>query len=176
MRSHGLVSLRLPGLIALAAVALAFFPGPARAAGAVVTLSPTNARLQISGGSLAEAIDALARTANFKVSYEGPRPSALLFNTDIDTPTVAQTLFRLLEGQSLNYAVVLDLTGRNVTRLMILGPPVRAAGTGPAGGSGGVRPPQPFATPRGPRNEVPPADPDAAEEPEPAPGPSPSPT
>jgi len=168
------VSHRLPGLVALVAGALALLPGTARASGPVVTLSPTNARLQTSGSTLAEAIDALARKANFKVTYEGARPSGMLFSTDIDTPSVAQTLFRLLEGQRLNYAVVLDLTGKNVTLLMVLGPPARAAGTGSGGGTGGTRSPAPFATPRAPRNEVPVVDEDPPDEPEPTPTPGPS--
>jgi hypothetical protein len=166
------------GTIALAACGLFLLEGSVRAAGAVVTLSPTNARIQISGASLADAIDALSRSANFKVTYDGPRPAAMLFNTDIDTPTVAQTLLRLLEGQNLNYAAVLDLSGKNVTLLMVLGAPVRTASapSGGSGGSGGTRAAQPFATPRAPRNEPPPDEPDDEPEAQPSPSPSATPT
>jgi hypothetical protein len=165
------------GAITLTACGLFLLQGSVRAAGAVVTLSPTNARIQISGASLAEAIDALSRSANFKVTYDGPRPTAMLFNTDIDTPTVAQTLLRLLEGQNLNYAAVLDLSGKNITLLMVLGPPTRTA-SAPAGGggSGGTRQAQPFATPRAPRNEPPPDEADDEPEPQPSPSPSATPT
>ena len=56
----------------------------------------------MTSATLAETIDALARAAGFKVTYDGARPSAMLFNAEIDTPTVAQTLFRLIDGQNLN--------------------------------------------------------------------------
>ena len=154
--------------------------GSVRAAVPVVTISPTRARIQVIAASLSDTIDALSRAASFKVTYEGARPNAMLFNTEIDTPSVALTLFRLLEGQGLNYGAALDVSGRKVNSLLILGVVPKAGGT-PAPGLSGARP-QPFATP-GSRNDLPPVDDDPQEPvppetpaPEPSAAPSSSPT
>ena len=139
--------------------------GSAQAAPPVVTLSPTGAKIKVTQASLTEAIDALARAAGFKVTYEGARPNAILFNTEIDTPSVAQTLFRLIDGQNLNYAAKFDLTGKKVTSLMVLGTQSKAAGT--TGSPAGATRPQPFAPPRTPRNDLPAVDDDPVEAAEP---------
>jgi hypothetical protein len=153
------------------ALTLVAWPGDSvRAAAPVVTINPNSVRIQVASAPLVETIDALARAASFKVTYEGARPTGMLFGAQIDTPTVAQTLFRLLDGQNLNYAVAFDLTGKKVTSLMILGvAPKVAPAAGPA--AGGSRP-QPVATPR---TFLPPVDDDPAEEPEETPEPEPSP-
>jgi hypothetical protein len=172
MRSRGLGRWGLPGLIALgvAAPAHASF----QAAPPLVTLNATGAKIVVTQAPLAEAIDALARAAGFKVTYEGARPTAMLYNAEIDTPTVAQTLFRLIDGQNLNYAVTFDLTGRRVTLLIVLGVQLKTGGA--AGGPAGAARPQPFTPPRGPRTDVPVVDEDPVEaEPEPTPTPVPSP-
>ena len=168
---------RLTVNLGLATVAgLLPLSGMARAAAPVVTVTPSGARVQVSSATLAETIDALARVADFKVTYDGARPSAMLFDAEIDTPSVAHTLHRLLDGQNLNYGVVFDLTGTKVTALMIFGTTSKTAGSA-AGASTPVRP-QPFATPRNPRATMPPVDDDPVEEaqPEPTPEPTPAPT
>lgn len=148
--------------------------GMAQAAAPVVTVTPTGARVQVSSATLAETIDALARVAGFKVTYDGARPSAMLFNAEIDTPTVAHTLHRLLDGQNLNYGVVFDLSGTKVTALMIFGTASKTSGS--AGGGSTPARPQPFATPRNPRATLPPVDDDPVEEAQPEPTPEPTPT
>jgi hypothetical protein len=173
MRSRGLVRRGLPGLIALGVAAQA--QASAQAAPPLVTLGATGAKIVVTQAPLAEAIDALARAAGFKVTYEGARPTAMLYNAEIDTPTVAQTLFRLIDGQNLNYAVTFDLTGKRVTLLMVLGAQLKTGGA-PGGPTGGARP-QPFTPPRGPRTDVPVVDDDPDEaEPEPTPTPTPVPS
>lgn len=152
--------------------------GTVHAAAPVVTITPTGARVQVSSATLAETIDALARVAGFKVTYDGARPSAMLFNAEVDTPTVAHTLNRLLEGQNLNYGIVFDLSGTKVTALMIFGTASNTSGS--AGGGSTPARPQPFATPRNPRATMPPVDDDPVEEvqadatPEPTPTPTPA--
>lgn len=147
---------------------------PVQAAPPVVTVGAAGAKIKVTQASLAEAIDALARAADFKVTYEGARPNAMLFNTEIDTPSVAQTLFRLIDGQNLNYAAKFDLTGKKVTSLMVLGTQAKAGGT--TGAAAGLSRPQPFAPPRAPRNDLPAVDDDPVEvEAEPAPQPQPTP-
>lgn len=151
-------------LLSLAAAAYAAAP--------IVTITATSARIQITAATLSDTIDTFARAAGFKVTYEGARPSAMLFNAEIDTPNVAQTLNRLLDGQNLNYGVVLDLSGTRVTSLMIFGPAPRA-GFGSTAGR-----PQSFATPRNTRTTPAPIDDEPVEEPvaEPSPEPTPSPS
>ncbi len=154
MRSRGLVRFTVPRAAALAAGLMALpLQGSVRAAAPVVTVSATGAKIQVTSSTLSEAIDALARVAGFKVTYEGARPAAMLFNTEIDTPSVAQTLFRLIDGQNLNYAATLDRTGRKVTTLMVLGTQSKTPAA--ASGQTGAARPQPFATPRGPRSDAP---------------------
>lgn len=148
--------------------------GTVRAATPVVTITPAGARVRISAASLSETLDVFARAAGFKVTYDGARPSAMLFNAEVDTPTVAHTLVRLLEGQNLNYGIVFDLTGTKVTTLMIFGTATKTAAA--AGGASTPTRPQPFATPRNPRATLPPVDDDPVEEPQPEPTPEPTPT
>lgn len=146
----------------------------APAATPVVTVTATSARILIQAATVAECIDALSRAAGFKVTYEGPRPMGMLFNAEIDTPSVAQTLNRLLEGQNLNYGVVFDLAGAQVTTLAIYGAPQKASGSAGIGAAGNR--PQGFAPPRNTRTA--PVDEPPVEEPpqEPTPEPSPTPT
>ena len=162
MRFRGLAR-RGPLILLVLAGSLFLLPlrGSARAAAPVVTISATGVKVQVASAPLSEAIDALSRVAGFKVTYEGPRPTAMLFNAEIDTPSVAETLVRLLDGQNLNYGVVFDLTGRKVTSLMVLGPASKKGGT-PATSSVGSSP-RPFTPPRNPRNDLPPVDDDPAE-------------
>jgi hypothetical protein len=148
----------------------------AQSSAPVVTLGPGLARIDVTASSLGDAIDALARAGSFKVTYEGGRPTAMLYKTQIDTPSVSRTLVRLLEGQNLNYGMVMDPTGQQVTTLIILGLASRSAAA-PNSGSSGSRS-QPFATPRPPRNPVPEAPQEVAEPEPPAvaePAPSPTP-
>ena len=147
------------------------------AAPPIVTISDAGVRVQVSGGSLFDAVDALARAGGFKVTYDGPRPARMLYAVDITSRTVPQALLRLLDGQNINYAMLSDLSGAKVTSLIV----VDAASTsGATLSSGAVARPQPFATPRNPRVELPPVDDDPAESapsepPVPAPTPQASP-
>jgi hypothetical protein len=178
MRLHSPARRRVQGALAVGFGMMVLPPGSSvHAAPPVVVSNPGLTRIAVSSGALSDAIDALARAANFKVTYEGPRPMALLFNTEIETPTVAQTLTRLLDGQGLNYAMVFDLTGKRVTLLLVLGPAPKAGG-GTVGAPGGAARPQPFAPPRGVRSDLPAVEDDPADLPEenPQPQPSPSPT
>ena len=175
MRSRGLASGGFFGRFAAGLFMLVVPLGASVRAGApAVTISATGAKIQVVSASLVETLDTLSRAAGFKVTYEGPRPTAMLFNSEIDTPTVSQTLIRLLDGQNLNYGVVFDLSGKRVTKLMIFGVTPRTSGTAATPSR-----PQPFATPRNPRETLPPVNDEPAEssEPEPAvPEPTPSPT
>ena len=128
----------------------------------------------MASAPLSEAIDALARAAGFKVTYEGARPNVMLFNAEIETPSVAQTLLRLIDGQNLNYAVMFDLTGKKVTSLMVLGTQSKPGAAAPAPATASR--PQPFTPPRTSRADMNVVDDDPIEpEPEPTPQPTPTP-
>ncbi|MBK5255508.1 MAG: hypothetical protein JJE39_05700 [Vicinamibacteria bacterium] len=177
MRFRDLASRGRFVLFAVAGLLLVLSKGASvRAAAPIVTISAAGVKIQIASAPLSETIDALSQAAGFKVTYEGSRPTARLFNAEIDTPTVAETLFRLLEGQNLNYAVVFDLSGRKVTSLMLLGPASRSGGTTGASSSA---PPRPFTPPAIRRSDPAPPEDDPAEgedaQPEPpTPPPAPS--
>jgi len=175
MRSQGLVRRGLPWLLALGLAAMVLpLHGSVQAAPPVVTLGAAGAKIKVTQASLSEAIDALARAAGFKVTYEGARPNAMLYNAEIDTPTVAQTLFRLIDGQNLNYAVMFDLSGKKVTSLMVLGAQQKTGGA--PGSPAALARPQPFTPPRGSRSDPPVVDDEPAEpEPEATPQPTPAP-
>jgi hypothetical protein len=161
-------------LIVLACAVILPVRGFARAAPPVITISPAGATIKATQASLAEAIDAFSRAAGFKVTYEGPRPSVILYNAEIDTSTVAGTLFRLIDGQNLNYAVRFDKSGKKVTSLLVLGAPAKTGGT--AAASSGVTRPQPFTPPRATRTDAPMVEDDPPDPPEAEPSPTPSPT
>ena len=177
MRSRGLRRRLVAGILAVGMAATVLpLRGSAHAAPPVVTVTTSGARIQVTSASLMEAIDALSRAAGFKVTYEGNRPNAMLFNAEVDTPSVAQTLFRLLDGQNLNYGVVFDRSGKKVTLLMVLGPAPKIGG-GAVAAAASVARPQPTAVSRGPRRDLPAVDDDPAEaEPEPTPQPTPEPS
>jgi hypothetical protein len=177
MRALGLTLTRSTAFVILCAASVLSPPRLLRsralaATPPVVTVTPAGTRIKVVSASLSETIDALARAAGFKVTYEGARPAAMLFNAEIDTPTVAQSLVRLLDGQNLNYGVVFDLSGRKVTSLLVLG--VVSRSPAPPAGPGGVPRPQMFTTPRGSRNEPVPVDDDPIEDAEPEATPAPS--
>lgn len=181
MRTCGFGRCRLLGLVAIGALSVSWsLRDSVRAAAPIVAISPTGVRVLVVSASLSETIDALSRVAGFKVTYEGARPNAMLFNAEIDTPSVAETLFRLLDGQNLNYGVVFDLSGKRVTSLLILGVVRKTSGAADAGPASR---PQPFAPPRTPRSDPPLLDDDPEEQalppeptaPEPSASASPSP-
>lgn len=139
----------------------------------VITMTPAGVRIQAASSTLSETIDALSKAAGFKLIYDGARPAVPLFNLDIDTPNLSQTVVRLLEGQNLNYAMLMDKSGTKVTSLMILGSAPK--GVSAPASPGSTSRPGAFSPPRSPRNDLPPVDDDPADvEPPPDP-PTPTP-
>lgn len=164
--------MRRSPLALIVLVTLLSLEGSVRAATPVVTVTAKGARIQVQAATVAECIDALSRAAGFKVTYEGARPMTMLFNAEIDTPSVAETLNLLLDGQNLNYGVVFDLTGLKVTALAIYGAPPKTSGSS-GSGAAGTRP-QAFSPPRNTRTA--PVDEPPVEEPPQEPTPEPTPT
>ncbi len=142
-----------------------------------VTVGPAGTHIRIVSAPLSEVIDALARAGGFRVTYQAARPNAMLFNVEIEAPTVGEALLRLLEGQSLNYGVVFDVTGASVTSLLVLAPASASLiSRATSGNPISTPPPQTLPTPRrAPRRDAasPEVEPEI-EEPEPEPEPSPA--
>lgn len=148
-------------ILAIAVACLVFLcPSGVRAQTPTVTIGPSGVKVRVESAPLGDVIDALSLAAGFRVTYAGARPTAMLYNTEIETPTVAETLARVLAGQDVNYGAVFDLSGRNVTTLMMLGP---ATPTGGPSAPSGRAPARPFSPPSNPRNDLPPVDDDPAE-------------
>ena len=144
------------------------------AATPVITIGATGVGVKVTDASLFDIVDALGRAAGFKVAYEGARPTRMLYAVDVTSASVPQALVRLLEGQNINYAMLLDRTGTKVTSLMIVGA-VKTTATG-ATGVGAAARPRAFTPPRSPRVELPPVDDEPAEAtPEEVPAPEPDP-
>jgi hypothetical protein len=174
---------RLTAMLSLGLALSMGVPGDlVRAAPPVVSMTPAGVKIQITSSTLTEVLDALSKSAGFKLTYEGSRPTAPLYNIEIESPTVGQAVMRLLEGQNLNYAMILDVSGRNVATLLMMGAAKGGPGSSASGAPRDGARAQPFATPRVPRNDMPPVDDDPqemAEEPpppEPTPTPAPAPT
>ena len=137
----------------------------------VITLGPDRVSVKVAQASLFDAVDALARTAGFAVTYDGARPARMLYGAEIAAATVPQALVKMLDGQNINYAMVLDLSGRRVTSLIIMGAPKSTAAAGAGSGNPAGTRSQPFASPRQPRVDLPPVDDEPAPEEEASPEP-----
>ena len=77
-----------------------------------------------------QILDRLAQQTGMKVTYEGPKPAALV-TTAFETSSHTELLIRLMEGQGLNYAFQTDATGKQVQRLLV-GEPIAAPGAAAA--------------------------------------------
>ncbi len=134
-----------------------------------VTIGAEGVKVRSASSSLTETIDALARAGKLKVSYSGARPSAMLYDLDIESPSISQALFRVLDGQNVDYGVVFDASGQTIASLVILGTPAKAGGGNPAARS------QPAAAPLPPVDDDPAVNEEVPATPEPEPEPPPPP-
>ena len=69
---------------------------------------------------LFEVLDRLARQTGMKVVYEGPAPRQLV-TLSLAGRSPAEAVASILEGQGLNYALVLDVTATRVDKLLVTG-------------------------------------------------------
>jgi hypothetical protein len=116
------LSLLLTGSLAAAEVAI-------RVAGEEVAVSATAA-------PLADVLDDLARKTGMEVVYEGSPPRHRV-TLALEGRSPTEAVLGILEGQGLNYALVADVTGTRVQKLIVAGP----AGQGTISGSGSPAPP-----------------------------------
>jgi hypothetical protein len=83
-----------------------------------------------AAASLADVLDRLARQTGMKIVYEGPAPRQLV-TLSLVARSPAEAVTAILEGQGLNYALVLDRTATRVEKLLVTGTASTAAGQGP---------------------------------------------
>jgi hypothetical protein len=145
----------IPGLI-LPLLALA---GPAQTG---ITIREAQGRLDVAAASapLAEILDRVARQTGMLIVYEGPAPRQLV-TLSLVGRSPAEAVTAILEGQGLNYALILDVSATRVEKLLVTGP--APTGTSRTASSA-------------PRYAPPPPDPepeDLPEEPPPEPEPPP---
>jgi hypothetical protein len=137
-----------------------------RVAGAQVDLTATAA-------PLADVLDRLARQTGMKVVYEGPAPRQLV-TLSVRGRTPVETVFTLLEGQGLNYALEADASGAGVQTLLLAGATTASLSTsGRRAAPVPTRPRRPFGPPPGssPETVEPPFDETDDEPPEEVPFP-----
>lgn len=70
---------------------------------------------------LADVLDRLARQTGMKIVYEGPAPRQLV-TLSLVGRSPAEAVTAILEGQGLNYALILDATATRVEKLLVTGP------------------------------------------------------
>jgi hypothetical protein len=93
---------------------------PPAAAGIVVHESQGRIDVAAAAAPLADVLDGLARKTGMKVVYEGPAPRQLV-TLSLVGRSPAEAVTAILEGQGLNYALVLDATATRVERLLVTG-------------------------------------------------------
>jgi hypothetical protein len=69
---------------------------------------------------LADVLDRLARQTGMKIVYEGPAPRQLV-TLSLVGRSPAEAVTAILEGQGLNYALILDVTATRVEKLLVTG-------------------------------------------------------
>ena len=131
---------------------------PPATAGISVREAQGKVDVAAAAAPLADVLDRLARQTGMKVVYEGPAPRQLV-TLSLVGRSPAEAVAAILEGQGLNYALVLDATATRVEKLLMTGSssPARHVSSPPS---------QPRFTPPAPEPEP---EPEPAEEPAPAP-------
>lgn len=134
--------------------------GPPATAGIVIREAQGRIDVAAAAAPLADVLDRLARQTGMKVVYEGPAPRQLV-TLSLVGRSPAEAVSAILEGQGLNYALILDATATRVEKLLV---------TGATSGSTSAR----AATASSPRY-TPPPEPEPDDPPDEPPVPEPTP-
>jgi hypothetical protein len=97
---------------------LLFALTPAAQAGVAVREAHGRVDVAATAAPLSEVLDRLARQTGMKIVYEGPAPRQLV-TLSIAGRSPAEAVTSILEGQGLNYALVLDATATRVEQLLV---------------------------------------------------------
>jgi hypothetical protein len=143
-----------------------------------VTVRLAQGRIDVAAARtpLADVLDQVARQTGMKVVYEGPAPRQLVTLALVGR-SPAEAVSAILEGQGLNYALILDATATRVEKLLVTGPtptgPSRAVAVAPRHVPLPDPEPEPEDLPEEPPPVPEPAPPVPVEAPTPPSGPTP---
>lgn len=84
-----------------------------------VTASGGVISLAADGAPLSDVLDRVSAVSGMKVVYDGPQPRQRV-SVAIRAGSWSEAVYRLLEGQALNYAVALDASEARVETLVIV--------------------------------------------------------
>ena len=104
----------------MAALVLLALTASLSAAEVTVRVSGGHVDLAAKAAPLSEVLDRLGRQTGMKVVYEGPAPRQLV-TLSLAGRSPAEAVASILEGQGLNYALVLDVTATRVDKLLVTG-------------------------------------------------------
>ncbi len=103
---------------------------------------------------LADVLDRLARQTGMKIVYEGPAPRQLV-TLSLVGRSPAEAVSAILEGQGLNYALILDATATRVEKLLVTGATSTSSSARAATASPPRYTPPPSPSPTSPPDEPP---------------------
>jgi hypothetical protein len=109
-----------------------------------VAMHGTHMDIVATKATVSDILDTVAQKTGMKVIFNGPRPPREITKSIVDR-SPADALLGILEGEGLNFAVILNPAGTQVETLLVTGPaPVRPApATAASGASTEGMPPQP---------------------------------
>jgi hypothetical protein len=110
---------------------LLLIAAPEAGAGVVVKEAKTKGQVDVAATAapLSDVLDRLARQTGMEIVYEGTRPRQLV-TLSLAGRSPAEAVASILEGQGLNYALLMDATATRVEKLLVTGqtpPGARAA-------------------------------------------------
>lgn len=100
-------------------------------AGAGIDVHVAGGRVDVraTAAPLSEVLERLSKQIGMKLEFEGPRERQLVTATLVGR-TPAEAVLGILDGLGVNYALIMDPTGKQVQTLLISGPaPVASSGT-----------------------------------------------
>jgi hypothetical protein len=147
---------------------------------AAIAVRESQGRVDVSAAAapLADVLDRLAKQTGMKIVYEGPAPRQLV-TLSLVGRSPAEAVSSILEGQGLNYALILDRTATRVEKLLVTSTASSASGLSPAGHTppSAIQPryipPEPEPEPEEPIEEAPPTPEPILPTPEALPAPAP---
>lgn len=131
--------------LGLAAALFASVAIAVSAAAPEVTVDGLEVRIVADGSRLDQLLSELARATEMEIIYEAAPPS-IDVTAQLQAPTPAEAVIRLLDSLPVSYALQLDASGERVTKLWIAG---KGSGSRPrqrparAGARAPRRPPRP---------------------------------
>lgn len=156
--------MRLIGLLAT----VSLLGAPDVHAGVKVALKDGRMGIVADKALVKDILDEVASVTGMKVIYDGPLPGKPITKTVPDR-TPADAVLGILEGEGINFAVILNPAGTQIETLLVTGPSKARGGPAPAPGMPPAPEPTDWAV-EGVEPPPPPPPPDQAVPPVPPPG------